>query len=124
MEGKLQFTLSALSTHKAEQSSLSDDILDIYNIIQELSNRGCQSGSFGDHKYPGLSFPKTYRVNFRPPFLHKPNFMHALKLLDSDAIVRVSVELLELSPEHATVKIQTWADTRMWGARVEWMACP
>ena len=123
-ESKQEETSKTIDRLTKDLARMNQIVTNQANSIDRLGGKRCQTGAFGDHTHPGISFPKTYQVNFHPSFQSKPNFMYALHLLDSTAIVRVNAALIELNKDFAKVKINSWADTKLYGARVRWMACP
>ena len=66
----------------------------------------------------------TIQVNFLDPFENKPEVTLAVTLLDatSDKNVRYKVEALSVSRDGMTIKISTWADTKIFGISGYWMA--
>ncbi len=66
----------------------------------------------------------TLTVNFLDPFENKPDVTLAVTLLDatSDKNVRYKVEALSVSRDAMTIKISTWADTKILGIQGYWMA--
>lgn len=66
----------------------------------------------------------TITVNFLDPFENKPNVTLGVTLLDatSDKNVRYKVEALSVSRDAMTIKISTWADTKIYGISGYWMA--
>lgn len=66
----------------------------------------------------------TLTVNFLDPFENKPDVTLAVTLLDatSDKNVRYKVEALSVSRDAMTIKISTWADTRILGIQGYWLA--
>jgi H-type lectin domain len=66
----------------------------------------------------------TISVNFLDPFENKPDVTLSVTLLDatSDKNVRYKVETLSVSRDAMTIKISTWADTKILGIQGYWMA--
>ena len=66
----------------------------------------------------------TITVNFLDPFENKPDVTLGVTLLDatSDKNVRYKVEALSVSRDAMTIKISTWADTKIYGISGYWMA--
>ncbi len=66
----------------------------------------------------------TIQVNFLDPFESKPDVVLGLTLLDatSDKNVRYKVESLSVSRDAMTIKVSTWAQTKIFGIAGYWMA--
>ena len=66
----------------------------------------------------------TIQINFLDPFENKPDVTLGVTLLDatSDKNVRYKVEALSVSRDGMTIKISTWADTKIFGISGYWMA--
>ncbi len=66
----------------------------------------------------------TITVNFLDPFENKPDVILSVNLLDatSDKNVRYKVEALSVSRDAMTIKISTWADTKILGISGSWLA--
>ncbi|MBE0570679.1 MAG: H-type lectin domain-containing protein [Ignavibacteriaceae bacterium] len=66
----------------------------------------------------------TITVNFLEPFENKPEVTLAVTLLDATAEknVRYKVEALSVSRDAMTIKISTWADTKIFGISGYWLA--
>lgn len=66
----------------------------------------------------------TISVNFLEPFENKPDVILGVTLLDatSDKNVRYKVETLSVSRDAMTIKISTWADTKIFGISGYWLA--
>jgi len=66
----------------------------------------------------------TITVNFLEPFENKPGVTLGVTLLDatSDKNVRYKVEALSVSRDAMTIKISTWADTKIFGISGYWLA--
>ncbi|XP_071133208.1 uncharacterized protein [Mytilus edulis] len=92
----------------------------------KASRRGCQSGVFGEHAYPERKFPVSRYITFNPPFTAVPALVYGLYLYDTskDSNSRLVTEVTNLSKSGFNMKIKTSGDTKMWGARISWMACP
>ena len=63
-------------------------------------------------------------VTFDVPFDEKPDVMLGVTMLDasSDKNVRYKVTALSVSRDGFTIKIATWAETRIYGISGYWMA--
>ncbi|CAG2236838.1 unnamed protein product [Mytilus edulis] len=90
------------------------------------NREGCQSGVFGEHAYPEIKFPASGYITFNPPFTAVPALVYGLYLYDTskDSNSRLVTDVTNLSKSGFNMKIKTYADTKMWGARISWMACP
>ena len=66
----------------------------------------------------------TIQVNFLDPFESKPEVVLGLTFLDatSDKNVRYKVESLSVSRDAMTIKVSTWAETKIFGIAGYWMA--
>jgi hypothetical protein len=66
----------------------------------------------------------TISVDFPVPFENKPEVILGLTTLDatSEQNVRYDVEALSVSRDAMTIKISTWADTKIFGIAGFWMA--
>jgi hypothetical protein len=66
----------------------------------------------------------TISVNFLKPFENKPDVILGLSILDatSEKNVRYKVEALSVSRDAMTIKISTWADTKIFGVGGFWLA--
>ncbi|XP_071128552.1 uncharacterized protein [Mytilus edulis] len=90
------------------------------------NKEGCQSGVFGEHAYPEIKFPASGYITFNPPFTAVPALVYGLYLYDTSkgSNSRLFTDVTNLSKSGFNMKIRAWADTKMWGARISWMACP
>lgn len=63
-------------------------------------------------------------VNFLDPFEDKPEVILGVTVLDatSEQNVRYRVEALSVSRDAMTIKISTWADTKIFGISGYWLA--
>ena len=63
-------------------------------------------------------------VNFLDPFESKPDVILSVTKLDatSEKNVRYNVTSLSVSRDAMTIKISTWADTKIFGINGYWMA--
>lgn len=77
------------------------------------------------HTNPRPSWPYTQSVTFQTPFEEKPNVTYGLYLLDTGYTknTRVSTNITNVTKTGFQVKLNTWADTELYGARISWMAC-
>jgi hypothetical protein len=66
----------------------------------------------------------TISVNFLDPFENKPDVILGVIQLDatSESNVRYKVEALSVSRDAMTIKISTWAETKIYGIAGYWMA--
>lgn len=66
----------------------------------------------------------TISVNFLDPFEEKPDVTLGLTLLDASAEknLRYRVEALSVSRDAMTIKVSTWANTKIYGIAGYWMA--
>jgi len=63
-------------------------------------------------------------VDFTEPFDVKPDVMLSVTVVDasSDKNVRYKVESMSVSRDGMTIKISTWADTKIYGISGYWLA--
>jgi hypothetical protein len=66
----------------------------------------------------------TIEVDFEKPYEVKPKVMLSVTQLDADKGVntRYNVEVLSVSRDGFTVKIRTWADSKIFGISGYWLA--
>ncbi|VDI72826.1 Hypothetical predicted protein [Mytilus galloprovincialis] len=100
----------------------------ISNIEQKVSKtrKICQSGHFGQQLHiPGNSFPTSAYIRFYPAFEHTPAIVYGLYLYDTSRLAnsRFNTIVRNLSRYGFNITITSWADTKMFGARISWMAC-
>ncbi|XP_063447689.1 uncharacterized protein LOC134727241 [Mytilus trossulus] len=121
--------LKATMTGSIDASQLNRELKQYINeqINQASRTRqGCQSGVFGEHAYPEIKFPASGYITFNPPFTAVPALVYGLYLYDSSKNTnsRLVTNVTNLSKSGFNLKISTFAGTKMWGARISWMACP
>ncbi|XP_052675311.1 uncharacterized protein LOC128157004 isoform X2 [Crassostrea angulata] len=93
--------------------------------LQSRKDFRCESGVVGIHTNPHPSWPYTQSVTFQTPFKAKPTVTYGLYLLDTGYTrnTRVTTEVTDVTKTGPQVKLNTWADTELYGARISWMAC-
>ena len=66
----------------------------------------------------------TVEVNFTKPFEVKPKVILSVTQIDGDKAFnqRYNVEVLSVSRDGFTVKIRTWADSKIYGISGYWLA--
>lgn len=66
----------------------------------------------------------TVEVNFPKPYDIKPKVMVSVTLLDADKDVntRYNVEVLSVSRDGFTIKIRTWADSKIFSIGGYWLS--
>lgn len=66
----------------------------------------------------------TIEVNFETPYEVKPQVMVSITQLDADktANSRYNVEVISVSRDGFTVKIRTWADSKIFSISGYWLA--
>ncbi|XP_071128551.1 uncharacterized protein [Mytilus edulis] len=121
--------LNATMIGSVDASQLNRELKQYINEQIKQASRtrqGCQSGVFGKHAYPEIKFPASTYITFDPPFTATPALVYGLYLYDSskDANSRLVTDVSNLSKSGFNLKIKTFAGTKMWGARISWMACP
>ncbi|XP_052673413.1 uncharacterized protein LOC128155641 [Crassostrea angulata] len=104
-------------TKKMEQQQM--------ETLQNRKDFRCESGVVGIHTYPRPSWPYTQSVTFQTPFEAKPTVTYGLNLLDTGYTknTRVIAEVTDVTKIGLQVRLRTWADTQLYGARISWMAC-
>ena len=65
-------------------------------------------------------------IQFDPPFGVPPAVMEAFSTLDSarDKNLRVVSEVSDITTETAKLRVFTWDDSNLYGAKLSWIACP
>ncbi|XP_071128878.1 uncharacterized protein [Mytilus edulis] len=121
--------LNATMIGSVDASQLNRELKQYINEQIKQASRtreGCQSGVFGEHAYPEIKFPASGYITFNPPFTAVPALVYGLYLYDTwkDSNSRLVTDVTNLSKSGFNMKIKTYADTKMWGARISWMACP
>uniref|UniRef100_A0A8W8L454 H-type lectin domain-containing protein n=1 Tax=Magallana gigas TaxID=29159 RepID=A0A8W8L454_MAGGI len=115
---------NALVFHLMEQLyNMKFDIAAQKKQIEALQNR--ESGTAGQHKAPPPGWPYIENVKFKSPFEETPTVTYGLFLLDSlhNTNVRISTTVTAVTKTGFRVQISPWDDTRLYGARISWMAC-
>lgn len=118
---------TALGTTNEELSGIQASLGNkVDTLTSQMEGREkCQSGNgVGVHTYPSHSFPYTVTVRFDPPFRRTPAFVYGTVLLDATTHTRYNAALQQLTKELFTLRMVTWAQYYLWGARISWMACP
>uniref|UniRef100_A0A8W8L1W6 H-type lectin domain-containing protein n=1 Tax=Magallana gigas TaxID=29159 RepID=A0A8W8L1W6_MAGGI len=112
-----------LAVLNAKTKEIERDLAVQRNQIKTLQNR--ESGVVGIHTNPRPSWPYTQSVTFQTPFESKPTVTYGLYLLDTGYTrnTRVTTEVTDVTKTGLQVKLNTWADTELYGARISWMAC-
>jgi|SRR5215212_5876880 len=66
----------------------------------------------------------TPDIHFAQPFPNTPTMVLAINGIDSDhnTNLRVSLEPLDVEKDEFNIKINAWADTRLYGIWVTWIA--
>ncbi|XP_076075375.1 uncharacterized protein LOC143046219 [Mytilus galloprovincialis] len=121
--------LNATMIGSVDASQLNRELKQYINELIKQASRtrqGCQSGVFGEHAYPEIKFPASGYITFNPPFTATPALVYGLYLYDSSKNTnsRLVTSVSNLSKSGFNLKISTFAGTKMWGARISWMACP
>jgi hypothetical protein len=104
----------------------------LFVAFTSISNAQIQSGNWttkvGD---PGYNLDNntgersmTVEVNFTKPFEVKPKVILSVTQIDGDKAFnqRYNVEVLSVSRDGFTVKIRTWADSKIYGISGYWLA--
>jgi len=69
---------------------------------------------------------RTYdkHINFGQSFSGSPKIVLGLTYVDfiNDSNHRIKVYALNITPNGFTIQIETWADTHIWAAGVDWIA--
>lgn len=71
------------------------------------------------------TLPYNHQVQFQPPFHKSPSVVIGLTQLDvgKEANVRVTTSAANVSPTGFTATFNTWGDTHIYSAYINWMAC-
>ena len=104
----------------------------LFVAFSSLSNAQIQSGSWmtkaGDAGY-NLDTntgerAMTIEVNFTKPFEAKPKVILSVTQIDGDKAFnqRYNVEVLSVSRDGFTIKIRTWADSKIYSMSGYWLA--
>lgn len=66
----------------------------------------------------------TIEVNFKTPFKNKPQIAVSITQLDCDkeSNLRYNVEVLSASGDGFTIKVKTWADSKIFSISGYWIA--
>ncbi|XP_056013411.1 uncharacterized protein LOC125682260 [Ostrea edulis] len=121
-----------LFTEKSKRVEMENTIKEMKSAISALETQlstdkkfRCETGQLGKHANPAPSWPLIQTVTFKTAFQEKPTVTYGLYLLDAayTANLRVVTEAKNVTNTGFQVKLNTWADTTMFGARVSWMAC-
>lgn len=66
----------------------------------------------------------TIEVNFKNPFEVKPDVMLSVAQIDGDKVanVRYNIEVMSVSRDGFTIKIRTWADSKIYSLSGYWLA--
>ena len=66
----------------------------------------------------------TIDIDFEIPFKEKPKIILSITQMDSDkeSNVRVNVEAISISRDGFTIKVSTWADTKLFSISGYWLA--
>jgi H-type lectin domain len=116
--GKILFILTiALAVGMISTSFAQTKVLSGYWSVSKNTQGYTLAENSGDRSV-------TITVNFLDPFENKPDVTLGVTLLDatSDKNVRYKVEALSVSRDAMTIKISTWADTKIYGISGYWMA--
>src|SRR5690606_7875146 len=97
-----------------------------------VSAQSVQSGSWSiTPATPGFSLDKstgertmTIDVDFNQPFDTKPKIVLSVTQMDSDKEFnqRINVEAMSVSRDGFTIKIRTWADSKVYSLSGFWLA--
>ncbi|XP_062616019.1 ATP synthase subunits region ORF 7-like [Saccostrea cucullata] len=115
-------TIKTLKTTIEEMKSF------ISSLQRDISNRKefrCESGVSRQHKFPAPTWPYGQTIKFKTAFQEIPTVTYGLYVLDSDYTVnlRISTVVKEVTRTGFSVKIKTWENSVLYGARISWMAC-
>jgi len=102
--------------------------------VSVFAQAGIQSGKFSaDASTNGFTLEKntgdrsiSIEIPFSKPFETKPTIVLSVTSIDADkgTNTRFSVEAVSVSRDGFTVKISTWADTKIHGISGQWIAYP
>ncbi|KAJ8311759.1 hypothetical protein KUTeg_011114 [Tegillarca granosa] len=109
-----------------EQNFIAHNLRNNYVHQRKLRGHFGQTGEYGLLRAPNPpSWPGTKKIKFNPPFSTKPSIVHGFVVLDSDRSrnFRASVTVSDVSKTGFTLTLSKWADTKLYGLKVRWMAC-
>ncbi|XP_056013412.1 uncharacterized protein LOC125682264 [Ostrea edulis] len=116
-----------LFTEKSKRVEMENTIKDMKSAISALETQmstekkfRCEAGQLGKHVKPAPSWPLSQTITFKTAFQEKPIVTYGLYLLDAayTANLRVFTEATNVTNTGFQVKLNTWADRTMFGARV------
>ena len=67
---------------------------------------------------------RTVTVTFKPPFSKTPALSHGFAKLDIDAThaaVRITASIVQVTRYNATMNVNTWFDSVIYGSSLRWM---
>ncbi|XP_056013366.1 uncharacterized protein LOC130046504 [Ostrea edulis] len=109
----------------SELSSMISSMRTQINHLQRSSKFRCETGRFSKYNSPPPKWPFAQRVVFKIPFQNAPTVTYGLYLLDvgSSSNTRVSSSTSSITKEGFQLVLRSWADTKLYGAGIMWMAC-
>nr|XP_034301932.1 uncharacterized protein LOC105339822 isoform X2 [Crassostrea gigas] len=96
--------------------------------IEALQNRKtmiCESGVVVKYANPPPSWPYIQSVKFKSHFEERPTVTYGLYFLDSDRStnLRVITEITDVTKTGFRMKLTSYDDSKLYGAKINWMAC-
>ena len=101
-------------------------------ICIPISSQSIQSGSWSiNQSISGYSLDSnngervmTVEVDFNTPFTKKPQIILSVTQIDADKEfnTRYNVEAISISRDKFTIKVRTWADSKMFSISGYWLA--
>uniref|UniRef100_A0A8W8L1S7 H-type lectin domain-containing protein n=1 Tax=Magallana gigas TaxID=29159 RepID=A0A8W8L1S7_MAGGI len=91
--------------------------------IEALQNR--ESGVVVKYANPPPSWPYIQSVKFKSHFEERPTVTYGLYFLDSDRStnLRVITEITDVTKTGFRMKLTSYDDSKLYGAKINWMAC-
>nr|XP_034301936.1 uncharacterized protein LOC105339820 isoform X2 [Crassostrea gigas] len=120
---------NALVFHLMEQLyNMKFDIAAQKKQIEALQNRKtmkCESGVVVKYANPPPSWPYIQSVKFKSHFEERPTVTYGLYFLDSDRStnLRVITEITDVTKTGFRMKLTSYDDSKLYGAKINWMAC-
>eukprot|EP00105_Crassostrea_gigas_P023856 XP_011443882.1 PREDICTED: uncharacterized protein LOC105339822 isoform X1 [Crassostrea gigas] len=96
--------------------------------IEALQNRKtmiCESGVVEKYANPHPSWPYIESIKFKSHFEERPTVTYGLYFLDSDRStnLRVITEITDVTKTGFRMKLTSYDDSKLYGAKINWMAC-
>lgn len=84
-----------------------------------------ESGVVEKYANPPPSWPYIQSVQFQSHFEERPTLTYGLYFLDSDRStnLRVITEITDVTKTGFRMKLTSYDDSKLYGAKINWMAC-